>query len=100
MSGLSRCTTSLYHLSHSTAVAKCRDPTDGRKTLAEVTKAVKLQGDRRRARNATGALDLALADADPAERQRLALGSRATPRTARGDRAGHVRTLPSERPAG
>ena len=42
---------------------------DGRETLATGADEVKLQGDCRRARNTTDALDLVLAGADPAERQ-------------------------------
>src|SRR6516225_11461623 len=58
----------------STSVAKLRDrgwvtttpdPTDGRKTLVAVTRQVKVEGDRRRARSAADPLNLVLADADP-----------------------------------
>jgi hypothetical protein len=81
-------------------VETCPDPTDGRKTLAEVTKAVKLEGDRRRARTADDALDLVLANAEPAERQRLAGALERLHELLVRDPAGEVRTLRSERPAG
>jgi DNA-binding MarR family transcriptional regulator len=48
------------------------DPSDKRKTLARVTNQVKLQGDRRRGRSASDAIDLVLADAKPSERAQLA----------------------------
>jgi MarR family 2-MHQ and catechol resistance regulon transcriptional repressor len=92
----------------STSVAKFRDrgwvqtspdPNDGRKTLAALTEAVKLQGDRRRARNANDALDLVLADADPVERQRLAGALERLHQLLVGDQLGEVRTLASERTA-
>ena len=89
----------------STSVAKFRDrgwvetspdPNDGRKTLAAVTNAVKLEGDRRRARTAQDALDLVLAEAEPAERQQLATALERLHELLVGDHAGEVRTLPSE----
>ena len=91
----------------STIVSKLRDrgwvvtspdPGDGRKTLAAVTERVKLEGDRRRGRNATDALELVLADADPAERQRLAAALQRLHQLLVGDGRGEVRTLASERP--
>jgi DNA-binding MarR family transcriptional regulator len=89
----------------STSVAKLRDrgwvttgpdPYDGRKTLAAVTEDVKLRGDRRRARSATDALDLALAEADPAERRQLAAALERLHQLLVGDQPGEVRTLASE----
>ena len=89
----------------STSVAKLRDrgwvdtgpdPQDGRKTLAAVTDAVKLEGDRRRARTAQDALDLVLAEAEPAERQQLATALERLHELLVGDHPGEVRTLPSE----
>jgi DNA-binding MarR family transcriptional regulator len=90
----------------STSVAKLRDrgwvitspdPTDRRKTLAAVTEQVKLEGDARRAGNATDALDVVLADADPIERAQLA---KCLARLHELLLAGHpseLRTFPSER---
>ena len=92
----------------STSVAKLRDrgwvqtspdPTDGRKTLATVTDEVKLQGDRRRARNATDALDLVLADADDDERGQLAGALERLHQLLVGEQPAEVRTLASEREA-
>jgi MarR family 2-MHQ and catechol resistance regulon transcriptional repressor len=90
----------------STSVAKFRDrgwvtispdPNDGRKTLATVTDEVKLQGDRRRARIATEALNLVLADADPGERHQLASALERLHQLLVGDHPGEVRALASER---
>ena len=92
----------------STSVAKFRDrgwvmtrpdPNDGRKTLAVVTKQIKLQGDQRHARNATDALSLVLADADPTERQELASALDRLHQLLVRDHRGEVRTLASERAA-
>jgi MarR family 2-MHQ and catechol resistance regulon transcriptional repressor len=89
----------------STSVAKFRnrgwvttspDPEDGRRRLVAITEAVKLQGDRRRARNATDALGLILADADPAERRQLASALERLHQLLVGDHPGQVRTLASE----
>lgn len=91
----------------SSSVAKFRDrgwiktspdPRDGRKTLAEVTETVKLEGDRRRARGARDALDVVLAGAEPAERRQLAGALERLDELLVTDRGGEeVRTLPSER---
>ena len=90
----------------STSVAKFRDrgwvqttpdPGDGRKTLAAVTDQVKLAGDRRRARNTRDALNHVLADADPAERQKLAAALERLHELLVGDHPGEIRTLASER---
>jgi MarR family 2-MHQ and catechol resistance regulon transcriptional repressor len=90
----------------STSVAKLRDrgwvqtspdPRDGRKTLAAVTDEVKLQGDRRRARNAADALDMVLAGADPRERRQLAAALERLTELLVGPHRGKVRTLASER---
>jgi MarR family 2-MHQ and catechol resistance regulon transcriptional repressor len=90
----------------STSVAKFRDrgwvttrpdPLDGRKTLAAVTAAVKLEGDRRRARSARDALDLVLAGAEPGERPQLAGALERLHQLLVTDQAGELRTLPSER---
>src|SRR5262249_32508299 len=48
------------------------DSHDGRKTLARVTKQMRIEGDRRRSQSATAALDKVLADAKPSERAQLA----------------------------
>jgi DNA-binding MarR family transcriptional regulator len=91
----------------STSVAKLRgrgwvetgpDPADGRKTLAAVTKRVKLEGDRRRARNAKDTLAGVLADADPGERQALAGALRRLHELLVAPNArGELRTLANER---
>ena len=90
----------------STSVAKLRDrdwvqtspdPRDGRKTLAEVTKAVKLEGDRRRARSAQDALGLVLAGAEPDERRQLAAALERLHQLLVTDQGRELRTLPSER---
>jgi MarR family 2-MHQ and catechol resistance regulon transcriptional repressor len=90
----------------STSVAKFRDrgwvttgpdPQDGRKTLAAVTEAVKLEGDRRRARSARDALDLVLAGAEPGERPQLAGALERLHQLLVTDQGGELRTLPSER---
>jgi DNA-binding MarR family transcriptional regulator len=92
----------------STSVAKLRDrgwvdtgpdPQDGRKTLAAVTDAVKLEGDRRRARSAGDALDVVLAGAGPDERQELAAALIRLHELLVGDHSGEIRTLASERTA-
>jgi DNA-binding MarR family transcriptional regulator len=89
----------------STSVAKLRDrgwvqtspdPSDGRKTLAAVTEQVKLQGDRRRARSVQDALDLVLADAEPAEREELTAALERLHQLLVGEHPGEVRTLASE----
>ena len=72
------------------------DPLDGRKTLVGVTKAVKLEGDRRRARNAQDALTLVLADAEPTERKQLASALERLHELLVTDRGGELRTLASE----
>jgi MarR family 2-MHQ and catechol resistance regulon transcriptional repressor len=91
----------------STSVAKLRDrdwvqtspdPRDGRKTLAEVTEAVKLEGDRRRARSAQDALGLVLAGAEPDERRQLAAALERLHQLLVTDHAGELRTLPTEQP--
>src|SRR6516164_3694238 len=69
------------------------DPLDGRKTLVGVTKAVKLEGDRRRARNAQDALTLVLADAEPTERKQLASALERLHELLVTDRGGELRTL-------
>ena len=90
----------------STSVAKFRDrgwvtispdPRDGRKTLAEVTDAVKLEGDRRRARSAQDALGVVLAGAEPGERQQLAGALERLHHLLVTDHGRELRTLPSER---
>jgi DNA-binding MarR family transcriptional regulator len=90
----------------STSVAKLRDrgwvstspdPRDGRKTLAAVTSTVKLEGDRRRARSAHDALDVVLADADPAERQQLAGAVERLHELLVPSRTDELRTFASER---
>jgi DNA-binding MarR family transcriptional regulator len=90
----------------STSVAKFRergwveisqDPHDGRKTLASVTDAVKLEGDRRRARRAEDSLGLVLAGSEPGEREELARALERLHKLLVGDPAGEVRTLASER---
>ena len=90
----------------STSVAKLRDrgwvttgpdPTDGRKTLAAVTDQIKLEGNRRRARNATDALGIVLADAGPAEREQLAAALQRLHQLLVGDGPGEVRALAGER---
>ena len=80
-------------------VATATDPVDGRKTLAAVTEAVKLQGDRRRAQSATRALDTVLADAEPAERAQLAAALERLHELLVRDQPGEIRTLASERDA-
>ena len=75
------------------------DPADGRKTLATVTAQVKRQGDQRRARQAQDALDLVLADAQPAERRQLAKALERLHQLLVEERAEEIRTLPSERAA-
>ena len=90
----------------STSVAKLRDrdwvqtspdPEDGRKTLAEVTRAVKLEGDRRRGRSAHGALDAVLAGAEPAERPQLAAALERLHELLVTDYGSELRILPGER---
>jgi MarR family 2-MHQ and catechol resistance regulon transcriptional repressor len=90
----------------STSVAKFRDrgwvstspdPSDRRRTLVAITEVIKLQGDRRRARNAADALELVLVDADPAERRQLAGALERLHQLLVGDQPGQVRTLASER---
>jgi MarR family 2-MHQ and catechol resistance regulon transcriptional repressor len=90
----------------STSVAKFRDrgwvtttpdPNDGRKTLATVTDEIKLQGDRRRARSATDALNLVLAAADPDERDELAAALERLHQLLVGDHPRELRTLAGER---
>jgi MarR family 2-MHQ and catechol resistance regulon transcriptional repressor len=68
----SRVSTSVANLRARGWVETGADPGDGRKTLARVTKQVKLEGDRRRGQSAAGALDRVLADAEPSERAQLA----------------------------
>src|SRR5215469_9722109 len=68
----SRVSTSVANLRERGWVETGPDPDDGRKTLARVTKQVKLEGDRRRGQSASGALDRVLADAKPSERAQLA----------------------------
>ena len=68
----SRVSTSVQNLRERGWVETGPDPEDGRKTLARVTKQVKLEGDRRRGQSASGALDRVLADARPSERGQLA----------------------------
>jgi hypothetical protein len=64
-----------------------------------VTDAVKLEGDRRRARSAGDALDVVLAGAGPDERQELAAALIRLHELLVGDRSGEIRTLASERTA-
>ena len=73
------------------------DPDDGRKTLAAVTTAVKLEGDRRRAHRASDALTAVLAGAEPGEREELARALERLHQLLVGDQPGEVRTLESER---
>jgi MarR family 2-MHQ and catechol resistance regulon transcriptional repressor len=68
----SRVSTSVANLRQRGWVETGADPDDGRKTLARVTKQVKLEGDRRRGQSAAGALDRVLANAKPSERNQLA----------------------------
>jgi len=68
----SRVSTSVTNLRQRGWVETGSHPQDGRKTLARVTKQVKLEGDRRRGQSAAGALDRVLADAKPSERGQLA----------------------------
>ena len=68
----SRVSTSVTNLRERGWVETGPDPTDKRKTLARVTKQVKLEGDRRRGQSASGALNRVLADAKPSERAQLA----------------------------
>jgi DNA-binding MarR family transcriptional regulator len=68
----SRVSTSVQNLRERGWVETGPDPADKRKTLARVTKQVKLEGDRRRGQSAAGTLDLVLADARPSERAQLA----------------------------
>lgn len=93
----------------STSVAKLRDrgwvetgpdPGDGRKTLAAVTAAVKLEGDRRRGRRAEDALDRVLAAAEPAERRQLVESLERLHALLVRDHLGEIRTLASEEAAG
>jgi MarR family 2-MHQ and catechol resistance regulon transcriptional repressor len=90
----------------SVSVAKLRDrgwvntspdPDDGRKTLAEVTEAVKLEGDRRRARSAEDALDLVLAGAERGERLELAGALERLHELLVTDAGGELRTFAGER---
>lgn len=67
----SRVSTSVANLRGRGWIETGAHPEDGRKTLARVTKQVKLEGDRRRGQSATGALDLVLADARPSEKAQL-----------------------------
>ena len=92
----------------SSSVAKLRDrdwvetspdPSDGRKTLAAVTEQVKLQGDRRRRRSASDAVDTVLANADAAEREQLAMALERLHQLLVGGRPDEIRTLDSERTA-
>jgi len=68
----SRVSTSVTNLRERGWVETGPHPQDGRKTLARVTKQVKLEGDRRRGQTAAGTLDHVLADAKPSERAQLA----------------------------
>jgi MarR family 2-MHQ and catechol resistance regulon transcriptional repressor len=90
----------------STSVAKLRergwveispDPHDGRKTLARVTDAVKLEGDRRRSRGTRDALEVVLAGVAPNERRELEAALERLHQLLVGEHPGEVRTLPSER---
>jgi DNA-binding MarR family transcriptional regulator len=68
----SRVSTSVANLRELGWVETGPDPDDGRKTLARVTKKMRLEGERRRGQPATAALDKVLADAKPSERAQLA----------------------------
>ena len=74
------------------------DPRDGRKTLAEVTKSVKLEGDRRRGRSTQDALGLMLAGAEPNERRQLAAALERLHELLVAYHGGESRALPRERP--
>src|SRR5215469_7719635 len=68
----SRVSTSVKTLAERGWVITLSDPTDGRRTLAEVTPEVAAEALRRRGRDATDALDIVLADCPPTERDQLA----------------------------
>jgi DNA-binding MarR family transcriptional regulator len=72
------------------------DPCDGRKTLAEVTQTVKLEGNRRRARSAEDALAWILERAEPGERRQLAAALERLHQLLVTDHGDELRTLPSE----
>jgi len=94
----SRVSTSVTNLRERGWVETGPDPTDKRKTLARVTKQVKLQGDRRRGQSATEALYLVLADAKPAERAELTKALRRLHQLLVEPHTGeHVRVLGSEK---
>jgi MarR family 2-MHQ and catechol resistance regulon transcriptional repressor len=67
----SRVSTSVKTLAERGWVVARSDPNDGRRTLAEVTPLVTAEAVRRRARDATDALDLLLADCPVKERAAL-----------------------------
>ena len=94
----SRVSTSVTNLRERGWVETGPDPTDKRKTLARVTKQVKLEGDRRRGQSATEALYLVLADAKPAERAELTKALRRLHQLLVEPHTGeHVRVLGSEK---
>jgi DNA-binding MarR family transcriptional regulator len=68
----SRVSTSVQALTKKGFLRTMTDPDDGRRTLAEVTPEVYEEGMKRRATPAEDALDILLADAEPAERSELA----------------------------
>jgi DNA-binding MarR family transcriptional regulator len=68
----SRVSTSVQALTKKGFLRIMTDPDDGRRTLAEVTPEVYEEGMKRRATPAEDALDILLADAEPAERSELA----------------------------